>query len=221
MLRYTVRPISDRTWQNASSHATSQFTSTWTDTLDLLERELSALRASDLVIEVDVRERDIRNDGLLRADAKASSPAVVLAFESKHGPMLYRCDRYRTTPWRNRMALWQHNVRAIALTLQALRAVDRYGATETGQQYTGFKALPPGGIALGPAPMTVDEAAAFMAEHADPDHQIPGMARTLTHGRMVEATYKTAAKRLHPDAGGDTELFQQLQDAKRVLDGVA
>lgn len=32
---------------------------------------------------------------------------------------------------------WQHNVRSIALTLEALRAVDRYGATQ-GRQYAGF-----------------------------------------------------------------------------------
>lgn len=32
---------------------------------------------------------------------------------------------------------WMHNVRSIALTLEALRAVDRYGATQ-GRQYAGF-----------------------------------------------------------------------------------
>jgi hypothetical protein len=33
---------------------------------------------------------------------------------------------------------WQHNVRSIALGLEALRAVDRYGITRRGQQYAGF-----------------------------------------------------------------------------------
>lgn len=33
---------------------------------------------------------------------------------------------------------WQHNVRSIALGLQALRAVDRYGISRRGQQYAGF-----------------------------------------------------------------------------------
>jgi hypothetical protein len=40
---------------------------------------------------------------------------------------------------------WQHNVRSIALGLQALRAVDRYGITRRGEQYAGFAALPAGG----------------------------------------------------------------------------
>jgi hypothetical protein len=214
MLRYTVRPISDHTWQNTSGHTTSQFTSTWTDTLDLLERELGALRAKELVLEVDVRERDIRNDGLLRSDAKASSPAVVVAFESKHGAMLYRCDRYTSVPYRNRMAPWQHNVRAIALTLQALRAVDRYGATETGQQYTGFKALPAGGIALG-AGMTAADAAEFIEEHSGVSVRLPVSEPVLA------LAYRKAVRALHPDIGGDVELFQRLQKAKELLDGAA
>ncbi len=40
---------------------------------------------------------------------------------------------------------WQHNVRSIALGLEALRAVDRYGISRRGEQYAGFRAaLTPG-----------------------------------------------------------------------------
>lgn len=35
---------------------------------------------------------------------------------------------------------WRHNVRSIALGLEALRAVDRYGITRKGEQYAGFRA---------------------------------------------------------------------------------
>jgi hypothetical protein len=38
---------------------------------------------------------------------------------------------------------WEHNVRAIALTLELMRAVDRYGATQ-GRQYAGFQQLTAG-----------------------------------------------------------------------------
>lgn len=38
----------------------------------------------------------------------------------------------------------------------------------------------------------------------------PGKAR---------AAYKIAARRLHPDAGGDVKLFQRLQEARRILGG--
>lgn len=36
-----------------------------------------------------------------------------------------------------------------------------------------------------------------------------------------QAYYHDAARRLHPDAGGDHEAFAWLQEAKRVLDDYA
>jgi hypothetical protein len=83
-MHYTTRPLSDRTWlRPASARKRSQFDSTWTDTLDLLAREVKHLRGRDVVIEVDVREQDIKLDGMLRANARAPEhPAVVVAFDA-------------------------------------------------------------------------------------------------------------------------------------------
>jgi len=210
-MRYTTRPLSDRTWlRPAAQQKRSQFDSTWSSTLDLLGREIERLDGRDLVIEVDVREQDIRNDGMLRANAKAASPAVVVAFEtSKHGPMLYRCDRY-VRGWRSSGSDWQENVRAIALTLEALRAVDRHGATETGQQYQGFKALP-AGHAMPASHMTRDEALTLVCRLAD-QALVPldddGRARVVRRA-------KAAA---HPDRhGGDRTLWDQVEQAAAVL----
>lgn len=44
---------------------------------------------------------------------------------------------------------WQHNVRSIALALQALRAVDRYGVTRRAEQYRGWGKLPAPGEMIG------------------------------------------------------------------------
>jgi hypothetical protein len=138
---YTVRPISDRT-PFRGTHEGSPFTADWASTVTLLERELDMLYARDIVIEVDVREGDIRLDGQLRADAKASTPAVRIAFDSSVGHLVYATDRYQRV-WgsRSRMDSWQHNVRAIALGLEALRKVDRYGITRRGEQYAGWKQI--------------------------------------------------------------------------------
>jgi hypothetical protein len=46
------------------------FSATWSDTLEILERELSHLGAPDAVIQVAADERAVRLDGGLRADAK-------------------------------------------------------------------------------------------------------------------------------------------------------
>ncbi|RBY82696.1 molecular chaperone DnaJ [Blastococcus sp. TF02A-26] len=216
---YTVRPISDRT-PFAGAHENSQFTATWSDTLDVLDRELYALDAEHIVIEVDVAERGIRADGMLRADARAASPAVRLAFDSVHGPLQYATDRFVRPSWRRdgMQSDWQHNLRAIALGLEALRKVDRYGITRRGEQYAGWKALPSGGgdaIPMPAAAMTVDAAARFVAEHADGVTADDVLGEWLT-GRS--SAYRVAARRLHPDNGGDVVAFQRLQDARRLLD---
>ncbi|MBB3041186.1 molecular chaperone DnaJ [Nocardioides soli] len=223
-MRYTTRPLSDRTWFNTSRRSRSQFTSTWADTLTLLEREIEHLKGRELVIEVDVREQDIRLDGMLRASAVASDPAVVLAMESKHGPLLYRCDRYNALPYRRSTErgevapkVWMHNVRAIALTLEALRAVDRYGATETGQQYAGFKALP-AGRAIPASHMTSDEAWSIIGSY-----QLEPVAKFRAEACTdeVRAAYRRARAAAHPDRHrGDRTLWDQVEQAAAVL-GVA
>lgn len=210
-LRYTTRPISDRTWlRPAGERKRSQFDATWTRTLQQLEKEIDHLGGRDVVIEVDVRERDIRVDGMLRAAARAESPAVVVAFDTRnHGPMLYRCDRYLSS-WSNRPG-WQENIRAIALTLESLRAVDRYGATETGEQYAGFRALP--GATTTPPSLTREGAIAFLIA-VIPD----GEARRSELVPDLPRLFRIARREAHPDRhAGAQGLWDQVEQAGKVL----
>lgn len=207
-MHYTTRPLSDRTWIRPDrERKASQFDATWTKTLQLLGREIAHLGGRDVVIEVDVREQDIRLDGGLRANARSSTPAVVVAFDTKvHGPMLYRADRYADR-WSNRPG-WQENVRAVALTLESLRAVDRYGATETGQQYAGFKALP-AGRAMPASHMTRTEADELL-------WNVSGLGRD--NPWPVEGRYRRARAVAHPDRNdGDRTLWDQVEQAAQVL----
>ncbi|MGN6609972.1 MAG: molecular chaperone DnaJ [Jatrophihabitans sp.] len=213
--RYTVRPISDRTWfRPPEQRIYSPFSASWGETLGDLIREVYALQEQgmpDPVVEVDVRERDIRVDGELRADAKASSPAVVVAFESIHGPLLYRCDRYVRGPVdrHRRLADWQHNVRAIAKTLKALRAVDRYGATRRAEQYQGFRALPAGSGAA-PSGMTDEMAAAVLLKEA-------GVEEFGENGGIA-GVLRRAKAHAHPDRNnGDRSRWDAVEQAEQVL----
>ena len=201
------RPIKQWPGTTTRNRRQAQFSAKWQSTLGLLGRELEQLGRKNVVIQVALTERDIRNDGFPRANARPDHPGVIVSLDSKYGPLSYPCDTFMT---------WQDNLRGIALALESLRAVDRYGVTKRGEQYTGWKQL--GGRPMA-APMTRSEAAEILAHAADPEVRIPGLQSALLDGRMVEATYKTAAKRTHPDAGGTTEDFQRLQDAKRILDG--
>ncbi len=202
MLRYTVRPISDRTDLTTPPGARkrSPFDSHWTTTLDDLERELRMLNARGVILECDVLEREIRNDGMLRADARPSTPVVRLAFTTpKHGDLVYPGDRF------NR---WKDNVRAIALGLEALRKLERYGIAGRSQQYLGFKALPAG---RAPADlMSTDEAYDIIVSApklgGNADIRTPALA------------WRSARIAAHPDKhDGDAELWNKLGEAGRVL----
>lgn len=113
------------------------FRASWSDTLDLVQYELLRVKAKDIIIGAGFREGDIRLDGWPRSNARVPDhPGIELSFTDRDGQrQVYATDTY---------AYWQHNVRAIALTLEALRAVDRYGASQ-GKQYAGFRELPAAG----------------------------------------------------------------------------
>ena len=112
---YQFRPIEK--WPVEKTPASKRrsrhaFRASWSDTSKLLHRELDHLVAKSVVIQCDLKngERDIRNDGMLRSSAILNSPGVILSFDSIHGPLSYPCDSCLD---------WRHNVRSIALALQA------------------------------------------------------------------------------------------------------
>lgn len=182
------------------------------DTLTDLQRELRALDAKNVVIMLDLPESAFRLDGQPRADARAPGhPGVILAFDSRHGPLKYATDLFRT---------WQANLRAITLALEALRKVDRCGITRRGEQYTGWRALPGGSIAVA-ATMTRDEAAELLVRLAEVDagERDVAIATVLRDPGEAKRLYLAAAKIAHPDNGGTTDAFQRLQQAWRILGG--
>lgn len=217
MNTYTTRPLSDRSWFRAlSQREVSRFTASWSDTLTLLYREVDQLRGKHLVIGCDITEGDLRLDGQIRANARAVTPAVEVAFESKHGPLLYRCDRFAKPTWRRTgmQEDWQHNVRAVAMTLEALRAVDRYAATASGEQYRGYRALPAGrGDTSG---MTTTDAARVIMRAAGFGLDDPADRPTFAvHGARVVRAARAAT---HPDRnGGDTGQWNLVDNAEQSL----
>lgn len=165
-------------------HRSSQFKAPMAKTIKALRHELRAVDGLvDAILMIDFREQDLRLDGLPRADKRAQSPAVVLAFQAQaiagEPHLRYEVGTY---------ARWSDNVRAIALGLEALRAVDRYGITRRGEQYAGWKALP---MATG--------------------NPSPERGRTLIreHGSVRRALHAT-----HPDHGGSARDFADVRAAQ-------
>jgi hypothetical protein len=206
-MQFQFRPIV--TWPGARTTrpARSRFAAPWSSTLDLLDRELRQLQAKNIVLQADVAESQIRLDGMLYASARPRTPGVILSFESKHGPLSYPCDRFDN---------WQDNVRAIALSLEALRSVDRYGVTRRAEQYRGWQQLPaPGGNGA----MTPESAAGFIVKLFEMlNRPCCSQQEMLVSGTSAGQHLRVAEALTHPDRGGDSAQFKQVQQAREVLE---
>jgi hypothetical protein len=180
-----------------------RFKAKWQTTLDLLERELNHLGARDITIEGFFFIDDIRNDGWPRSSARPTQPGIVLSFNVKRGRMVIPCDRYQD---------WQANLRAIALTLEHLRAVERYGVTtEQQEQYTGWLRLPAAGVTDEAA-----ELAKILIHHACIAH-FP--SQVLGDQKVFDSVWREAVRRTHPDAnnGRDNGDFNKVINARERI----
>jgi hypothetical protein len=171
-------------------------------TLDHLEHELAALKAADVLIEAGFGLSQIRNDGWPRGGQEPNHAGVVLYFKRGADTLRFACGTYRT---------WRQNLHAIYLTLEALRAIDRYGATSGHEQYIGFKQLP----AAPESAWSVDSAARWLAARTPWAKNVAVIIDDYDTYRMA---YRESAAALHPDRGGSSELFQALGEVARVLD---
>lgn len=175
----------------------STFKASFTQTDQLLRSELGTLNAKQVVLQLDVTPDDIRLDGQLRANARPRTSAVVLSFQTKQGAMSFPCDRFDR---------WKDNIRAIALSLEALRKIDRYGVTRNNEQYTGWTQLPP--------PTSVYDEVADAVWVADA-LGIP--YEELNSPKALLAAIRKAERIMHPDAGGSAEDFKRLQKMKERI----
>jgi hypothetical protein len=98
----TFRPLERASSQ--SGGRLSPFRAGWSDTVGLLADELRHHGARQVVLEVDIREKDIRVDGLPRANAIAQSPIVILSFTATQIPgkpqLRYEARRNETSVYR-------------------------------------------------------------------------------------------------------------------------
>jgi hypothetical protein len=207
---WEYRPLSASFTAITPGGKRAPFQAPWESTVELLTRELRYLQATTPVIELDVDQSAIRDDGGLYASAKPVSPGVRLSFGSRHGPLAYTCGTY-IGPGGDAIA-WKHNVRAVALSLEALRKVDRYGVTRKGEQYRGWRQLTVGD---GPDP-AAREAALVVVDLAG---GLPGdVDNVIAQPEAMRELYRRAARRAHPDHGGAAVTFARLQRARAVLD---
>jgi hypothetical protein len=215
-LAIDIQPMAKWPEKETAERRNAPFKATWANTIETLAFELDKLSARSVTLHTMHSPHDVRLDGKLRGDStNPKHPGVVLTFEvfegwdaetdqSKYVAMRFPCDTF---------GYWKDNVRAVALALEALRKIDRYGV-RSGSQYAGFKALPAGDFTVD---MTPELAADFIAKAAGMGN-VPAIATSIIQNAVFgESVYKTAAKALHPDKGGNADEFKKLEIAMRLV----
>lgn len=177
----TYRPLA--TWPYPPAKRTvrvTPFRSDWRRTLVLLEEELERAGASDVIIGLVMDASAVNLAGQIKPEAVVRHKGVELSFQPRQGDRLtFHAEAHPT---------WKANLHAIALGLEALRAIDRFGITSSGEQYAGFALLP----------------ANVAAER--------GSQLVQVHGGLPEALRAT-----HPDHGGAAADFQAVQAYRATL----
>ena len=176
---------------------------THTRAFSLLRYELGRIGATDVVIEAGFRPDQIRNDGLPYSSAKPIHSTVRITFR-KSGvlPLSFTAGGH---------ADWFVNLYLIAMTLERLRAIDRYACTQGDEQYRGFSSRPPGGGSAASEWSSIEDAMRYLCRVGSPD-VLSVLPADLPH------VYHAAAKKAHPDAGGNTELMSKVNRARDFVE---
>lgn len=137
----------------------------------------------------------LRRDGLPLANQRQpDDPGVAVYFLYKKRQMSFACDRWEKI---------EHNMQAIAKTIEALRGIARWGTGDMLEAaFTGFTALPPPGAGApppGPAPRK---------------HWRDVFGTGVTNREQLQDVYRRLAGAYHPDRGGDPAKMADLNAAR-------
>lgn len=170
-------------WPRAETRSTNwQFKTTFDKARKRLFQELQRMYATDIILSTNLQ---LRRDGMPYAGGftKLADPGVAVYFKRADKEMVLACDKFLNI---------QDNLNAIALTINALRGIDRWGATDMMERaFRGFMALP--------------------QRASTPWREVLGY-----YGGVYEEArreYRRVVARAHPDNGGTVEAFQQVQQA--------
>jgi hypothetical protein len=164
-------------WPKTSpgAHQGSLFKTDTPRALNNLKRQLSLMGAKDIILS--------SNYTLGMENPK--DPGVCAYFQWSGLQLAIPCDRWRRIC---------DNIQAIALTVEAMRGMERWGAKEMIRaMFTGFKALPAG-------------------EPEEAWWKVLGVAHNAG-AKEIRDAYVALAKKHHPDHGGSHEVFVKIVQA--------
>lgn len=180
--------------------------------LYLLQGELQRLGASNVVITSDL---PVRNDGLPYADGRATDPGIAVWFvmvnraAGRAEERVFACDKWKSPA---------ENMQAIALSVEAMRGLSRWGAGDVvSRAFAGFAALPPPSgpeSPQAPAAPPKREWRDVLGWTAGSTAPAPwpelGNEELLA---IAKHRHRALIQRHHPDRGGDVQFAAELNAA--------
>ena len=168
-------------WKRTNYRKAGGFSVTFARARDELLAEIRRLNGKLPVISSNMQ---LRRDGLPYAQqTNIQDPGIAVYFTYKGKQMCFACDKYTKV---------EANMRAIQLTISAIRGIERWGASDMMERaFTGFTAL----------------------EHQGEDWWDVLEVRRDATPEAIEASYRRKRSEHHPDKGGDPEQFQRVQRA--------
>lgn len=148
--------------------------------------ELARMGVASSLVKLSTNLR-LRKDGYPHSgQGQPYDPGVAVWFEFNEREHVLACDKWHRL---------EHNMRAIAKHIEALRAQERWGVGSLEQSFRGFVAIP--------------------ESVGRPWREILGFAPSSTPSlSQIKLAYRTAAKDRHPDTEtGSLQLWHELANA--------
>lgn len=169
--------------------------------------ELERLGAANVVITSDL---PTRGDGLPYANGRADDAGIAVWFVLRKQERVFACDKWRSHA---------ENLLAIALSIEAMRGLERWGAGDVvTRAFSGFAALPAGGDT------SVEQEPALVVRSWQEVFEVGALVDVVSQADLlaiVKARHRDKIKQCHPDLGGDAqiaiELNAALSEAEREL----
>jgi hypothetical protein len=164
----------------------SRFQTSFAVARDGLMEEIERLGGTHVVLSTNVR---LKRDGLPYAtDPEPMDAGVAVYFLYKGQSMCFACDKY----WRVK-----ENIQAIRLTIEALRGIERWGASDMMQRaFSGFLQLPAPG-----------------KSKVRSWREVLEVGEGINDLEYVRHCFRRLSRLRHPDRGGTEDEMAELNAA--------